>query len=218
MFLSISPVRGAAAAVALLFAVGAATAQTTRTTSAGLKGGISLAEQEMSGSGIDVSLDHRLGAVGGVFIAIDPVERFGLQIEGLYSQKGFKAEDVLEAGTYEVRMHYVEVPILARINAPVGTGATFHVFGGATPAALLSDSQTFDGEDLDDAERDDYKTFDLGLTVGAGLTIRRVVIDARYTHGMLDVLKDSTFDDADDGDDDFTVKNRAFAIMVGFRF
>ena len=210
MFPTISSKLTTAAVAALLLIGSGATAQTT--TSFGVKGGVTSSDEVMSGAGIDLSLDRRLGPAGGLFVTIDPVERFGLQIEALYAQKGFTAKDVLEEGKYGVRLDYVEVPVLARINAPVGTNATFHVFGGATPAFLLHDTQTLDGDEVAELERDDYKSFDLGLTVGAGLSVRRALIDLRYTHGLLNVI------DLEDADDDFKVKNRAFTVMVGFRF
>lgn len=210
MFPSISSRLTAAAVAALLLVASGATAQST--TSFGVKGGITSADEVMSGAGIDLGLDRRLGPAGGLFVTIDPVERFGLQIEALFAQKGFTAKDVLEEGKYGVRLDYVEVPVLARINAPVGANANFHVLGGVSPAVLLHDTQTLDGDELGELERDDYKSFDLGLTVGAALSVRRALIDVRYTHGLLNVI------DLEDDDYDFTVKNRAFTVMVGFRF
>jgi predicted small metal-binding protein len=42
------------------------------------------------------------------------------------------------------------------------------------------------------------------------MEFRRVVVDARYTHGLTDIDKDTS--------DDVKVANRAVSVTVGFKF
>jgi hypothetical protein len=152
------------------------------------------------------------GLMAGVFF-IRPIDgNFGVQIEGLISQKGTKVEDDFFDEELEIKLNYLEIPVLARYELPFGTGdSVFHVYAGPTFGIKLSDSQKIDGEDLDDDFERDVKGSDIGLAFGGGVSFDMWVIDLRYTHGLTNIN-----DDVDA--DDFDVKNRVFTIAVGYRF
>ena len=58
--------------------------------------------------------------------------------------------------------------------------------------------------------KNDVGDVDVGLHVGAGVEIGRIMFDARYIWGGRTVFHD--------GDLDGTFKNRTFTLMAGIRF
>jgi hypothetical protein len=174
----------------------------------GVKGGVELATQHTTGDGGGPSLDNRIGVVGGVFVTLPLVSRFDLEVDALYAMKGatLKAQGV--GSTLEV--DYFEVPVLARYRL----GGTHQFYIGAGPSMgvrLRARARTDFGaatEELDVA--DQVESLDYGVAMGAGLTIKSIVIDGRYTLGLRDIDKDKT--------DTTRTFNRAIALTAGVRF
>ena len=197
--------RAALAAAVILILPAVASAQ-----QAGVKAGVNFAS--ISDAPGLINTTHRLGLVGGVWVAV-PVNRFTFQIEGLFSEKGIGfdiAEDGLEAEG-DIRIRYFEVPLLARGDfGAQSSGARFFVVGGAAPAFRIGDARAraeFEGEEETEV-LDDIESFDLGLVGGIGVQFGRAVVEARYTHGLMNV---SSLDEDD-------AKNRVFSITLGYRF
>lgn len=180
-------------------------------TTAGVQGGISLANLKLSGAGATITLSNRLGGVVGFFVAHDFNQGFGLQFEANYIQKGTKSTDTGGAGTLDFRVDYLEIPVLLRANLKASDKVTVRLFGGPAFAVKLTDKQSIGGETLPDGEDLQFKSYDVGLTVGGAVEFGKVFLDGRYTWGLIDIE-----DAADQGQ--VTVKNKAFTFMVGFRF
>jgi hypothetical protein len=179
-------------------------------TTAGVQGGISFANLKLSASSATITLDNRLGGVVGFFVAHDFNKGFGLQFEANYIQKGTKSTDTGGEGKLDIRVDYLEIPVLARVNLKASNTVTVRLFGGPAFAAKLTDKQTLAGVDLDEDSLQ-FKSYDVGLTIGGAVEFGKVFLDGRYTWGLIDVE-----DAADQGE--ATVKNKAFTFMVGFRF
>ncbi len=58
--------------------------------------------------------------------------------------------------------------------------------------------------------KDDIEAIDVGLIVGAGVELRRLNLELRYTWGLRSAFQD--------GDLEGTFTNRALSLTVGFRF
>jgi len=58
---------------------------------------------------------------------------------------------------------------------------------------------------------DSYEKFDLGVLAGGGLEISRIIFEARYNWGLMNVLKNS-------GAFSGELKNQTFALIGGIRF
>ena len=72
-------------------------------------------------------------------------------------------------------------------------------------------SGSFQGETVDvDIPDEAINKVDLGVIVGAGATFGRVSIEGRYTVGLTNINSDTS--------DSTKVKNRALAVLAGFRF
>jgi hypothetical protein len=176
----------------------------------GVKGGLNISTADVSAEGFAVSPDSRPGAVVGAFVGYDFHPNFGVQVEGLFSQKGAK---VSQFGIdIDLRIDYFEVPILARGNIRANEETSIHFTAG--PAFAFKIDETLDLEDIgfgfefDDIE---LKSWDAGIAVGGGVTFRNLIVDARYTFGLVNVT---------DGplEDFLEVKNRAFSLTAGWRF
>lgn len=166
---------------------------------AGIKGGINSAT--LTGD-FDDELKQLLGGVGGVFIGRDVNKNFGLQLEGLFSMRGSKFEE----DDAKIKLNYIDVPVLARFGSETTNGTRFFAFTGPQASINLKSEVEFMGmtEDIDE----DVENFDFGWVIGAGVEFGKISFDARYTLGLMNI--DATNDD--------TVKNRTFAVMIGYRF
>lgn len=184
----------------------------------GLKAGASLAslEREQAQTG-DQPYGSRTGITAGPYLVLPLQDRAAFQVEMLFTEKGGSlplVDPSIVSGTIATRFkfHYMDVPMLARVNGPRVKSAALHAFAGPTLSLRLSAQlQTvFSGVGAFGYERDldEMKRLDVGLTVGAGADIQRMVVDARYTHGLQDVVADLA---------GARLKNRAFLITAGFR-
>jgi hypothetical protein len=197
--------------VGLVLSLGVSSASAQTGASFGVKAGVNFANLDFSGDDGGVSFDQRMGLVVGAFVLAPMTETFGFQVEGLYSQKGARAEE----GDFEERieMDWFDVPILARYTIPSSSSTSFHLFAGPSFAFKLGAKSIleFEGEGEEEEDIDEQiKGFDFGLVLGAGVEFGKFVIDGRYTHG---------FTDLNDVEDELIeVKTRVFSIMAGFRF
>ena len=182
----------------------------------GVQGGINVANVDFTATeSLTLSFDRRLGAVGGLFIANDFGRNIGLQVEGLFSQKGTKITAPGEMGELEMRVDYLEIPVLVRANLRgASDSVTVRLFTGPSFAMKLRDKQVFDGDELPDEDATDLKSYDMGWTLGGVVEFaKRVFVDARYTFGFVNID-----DDPEDAEADVTVKTRTFTFIINVRF
>ena len=163
---------------------------------------------------------RRPGLVGGLWIRWASTTRLSFQAEGLFSEKGVTFDNIPIdvdspglSGSIDVRVRYIEFPLLARADFGA-RGSTTRVFivGGAAPAFKLSGRAKIEveGEEQTQDIGDDTNSLDVGLVGGVGVEFGRALIEARYTHGLLKINKD-------DNDPNDSIQNRVFSVTVGFR-
>jgi hypothetical protein len=172
---------------------------------AGVKGGVSMAN--LYGSDVD-NTSIKYGAAGGAFVTAQITEMFGVQLEGLYMQKGAKYDDTDSTGaaiTGKLKLDYIEIPLLAVASFKAAEKVMINVYAGPALGILASAKD----EDVD--IKDYVKSTDFGATFGAGFTYDvetvKIVVEGRYTLGLVKI------DDTDAKED---IKNGNFAIMGGF--
>ena len=154
----------------------------------------------------ELSNTQRLtGFVGGVAVLLPGNSRGGVQIEALFHQKG--ARNLLRRDD-RLRLTYVEVPVLLHIDVYRRDPRGVFVVAGAAPAFVVQASYEDDGQEED--VKDDIEGIDVGLVVGAGVELRRLNLELRYTWGLRSAFQD--------GDLEGTFKNRTLSLTVGFRF
>lgn len=136
--------------------------------------------------------------------------------EVIYSMQGATFEDGSDEG--EVKLDYVQIPVLLQVRVPGAEGAV----GQVTPHFYLGPVFSFktsckgsanSGPDIDCEDITDFAEFkssDVGAMAGAGLDIGAFQLGVRYNLGLTNIL-DVVGDDED-------VKNRVFSIYAGFSF
>ena len=147
----------------------------------------------------------RTGLNVGAFVTFPINPRFAFQPEVLYSQQG--AEFTEEGFEGKIKVDYVNVPLLAKINLSSGQNPVSLLVGpqiGFRTGAKIE----AEGEEVD--IKDDTESTDWGLVVGMSATMGHFVLDGRYTWGLSNVSADP--------EDTQKVKNRVFTISVGFVF
>ena len=157
----------------------------------------------------------RPGPVAGVWFGVPLTTRFPFQVEVLFSEKGvrFDGRAVGLDSDVDIRIRYLEIPLLARANfGPVTARSRASVVAGVAPAFRLSarDKATFEGQEHTLDRKDTWKPFDLGLVGGVGVEFGPALIEARYTHGIPHINED------DNGEED-RARNRVFSLTAGFR-
>lgn len=195
-----------------------ANAQTTFGVQAGLSVATLDFENELEGA----DEQARLGAVAGVFARIPVTPTVAFQPELNYTQKGHKlvadGDDV--DGSVTFKFDYLEVPLLAHAAFPVGAnGLTVGVEVGPALAYRLSSGLSCSGDILDavcdqleDGLDDELSTFDVGAIGGLSVGAGPFSVALRYTHGFMNI------NDAEEADDDASIKNRAFTVGARYTF
>jgi len=193
-------------ALMLLIVPGMAAAQGI---SYGVKGGVNFATLDLDPS-LDSNLGYRIGIVAGGFVALPLGSRLTIQPEGLFSQKGEKADlDGVEA---KLELDYIEVPVLVKYALTHGASRSFHVFGGPSIAFKIRSKATasFGGTTVETGEDDIVKDTDFGVVFGAGMDFGKWSVDGRYTLGLANINGDD--------DDETKIRTRAISVLAGIRF
>lgn len=201
-----------------LFLTGPLQAQST---SLGVKGGVTIATFGGADAG---SPGNETGFVGGGFATIALGDIFAIQPEVLYARKGAKWDVPEISGTGHLKLGYIEIPVLARVNIPASPGGAFTPYAVAGPSIAFQSRCRLSAEDQSTSVSvacDDpifegdlaFKKVDFGMTFGLGTDIRvgraSLVLDGRYDLGLKKI---------DDSPLEANVRNQAFMIMAGVHF
>ncbi len=204
------------AALCLSAALLAPTRANAQGATAGVEAGVNIANVSFDLSGASVSLDHRTGGIGGVFFGVDG-KNGGLIVEVLYTQKGTtigQSGPGFTAST-KVKLDYVEIPVLARVNLKASDKVMVHLFVGPAFGIKVKDDivDTVTENNVTTSETNDanIKGTDVGIVFGGRMDFNKFLIDARYDVGLTNVNKDT-------GSDEPKVKNRVFSLMFGVKF
>lgn len=161
--------------------------------------------------------ESRIGFMLGAALEIGLNEKFAVQPELLFVQKGFQFSGDGWEDKYTI--NYLEVPVLfkakfGKFYANAGPSFAFGL-GGKNKWEDGPDSGDLDikfGDDPGNSE-DIYfdNSFDLGIQLGVGYQVGPVVVDLRYGMGMSDIN-----DEPDGFSGDWAFKNRSWQLTVGF--
>lgn len=173
----------------------------------GLKAGLNYSNLSLDPD-IDLPIKATWGGVGGLFVVGEVTPAIALQIEALYSQRG--VQDDVEEADATARLTYIDIPVTARwSSAPMGE-TRFHLFTGPQVGIKVKAEVINDQLDMTSSISDQIKNWDLGWTAGAGISMNRVSLDARYTFGLTDISAAE--------DDTGSAKNRTFTVLLGVQF
>lgn len=171
----------------------------------GIKVGVNLAT--VSGfNDSDGSTSQRTGLVAGGFVTVGLIPLVAFQPEVLFSMQGtklhFSGSGISTDAT--AKIDYIQVPLLLRIGNSGKAAASLYGLVGPTFGILARARQ--DGEDI----KDELKDTDVGVVVGAGVSLSRFLIEGRYTYGLRDLNKVEDPGGAN--------KNRVISVLFGLIF
>lgn len=170
---------------------------------AGLKAGFNASDISFNPDfGARSASESLIGVTGGLWVALPARGRFAVQIEALVARKG--ATELVRFGD-SLKVTYLEVPVMLRVRNVLGTGG--YLFAG--PSVGFALSSTYEDDGVEEDAGDELHDVDVGLTAGAGVEIKRLGIEARYTWGLR-----SVFQDGDAPEVNF--RNRTFTVMAAF--
>ncbi|HEX9980718.1 MAG TPA: porin family protein [Flavobacterium sp.] len=181
---------------------------TDRSISFGVKGGVNFAS--ISGDDIE-SPDSRTSFHVGGLVEFPLASIFSLQVEAMYSGKGFEYDNVLgdDGDHAELQLDYIDVPVLAKIYA--FKGFSFEV--GPQFSFLINEEFDYEPNsnggdiELDDSEFEADNKFDFGVAGGVSFqTDMGLFASGRYTYGLTEIYENTD------------AMNSVFQISIGYKF
>lgn len=194
--------------LALALSLGVAGAAQAQSAHFGIKAGASLTNFTGKGAGTN---DYKFGFNGGFIANFAANDVFSIQPEVLYSMKGAKLDETIGGTTLTQKqtLHYIDVPVLAHINA----GGLFFELGpqiGFLAAAKASIEAN--GQSASQDVKDQIKSVDFGYAAGLGYQMMNGPgIGLRYNGGFTDISKDNS-------NSDNAVRNGAFQLYLTYMF
>jgi len=191
----------------------------------GLQGGVNSSsfrgDTGVLTSGIEsASLQRRTSFQLGVAFMADLSDRFSLQTEALYIQKGAVVNGSLFGGlvtqvpvTATYRFAYVQVPLLLKFRFPNDSPITPFVQAGPSAALRTAAGVESSVSGTGQIRRfDSVGRFDLGGAFGGGirysLAESALLLDLRYTPGLLDISLAENMD----------LRTDTFMLSLGYLF
>jgi len=143
----------------------------------------------------------RTGIHAGLFVGGSRDNVVGLQGEFNWLRKNSETE-----GGQQIRIDYLQVPVLLRVNAGSSSANGVAAYGIVGPAIELKIADELQGITLDDG----FEGADVSLVFGGGIEAARIILEARWEKGLRRINNDFS---------DFTeIKKQAFTILFGVRF
>lgn len=189
----------------------------------GVKGGLNNSKIVFSPA-IDMPGQKYLqGYCFGAFLSLS-LGPIGIQPEVLYSRRGMEAQILLEPSDpaslaqARVRLDYIEIPLLVRLNVIPAGPVKLYIFGGPSYNFLQKARAkiTYMGESEEDI-KDDFRSSCLAAVGGIGLDVKipllfKITGDARYHYGLGNILSESSNVPSD------KARNTGFSILLGIGF
>lgn len=195
--------------LSLALIAGTAVAANAQSASFGIKAGASLTN--FTGKGTDgLDLKNKFGFHGGFIANFGINDVVSIQPEVLYSMKGNKAtEQYLGTdATLTSTLHYIDVPVLAHINA----GGLFFELGPQLGFLVAAKQKLeYGSQSATQDVKSSTKTVDFGYAAGLGYQMPAGPgIGLRYNGGFTNIDKDDNSNTA--------VRNSAFQLYLTYMF
>ena len=147
--------------------------------------------------------ERRTGFVAGLSFNMPVQDMFSVELDALFAQKGAKFSN--QGFTQKVKLNYVDIPVLGRINLPGAGPARVHLLVGPSFNFKVSEKFEENGKETNN-DKDQVEKFETALVIGGRVNVNRFRVEARYGLGLSNIAKDSGSD---------KVRNRVFSILVG---
>ncbi len=191
----------------------------------GVKAGLNMSNMTNKDKDKDYDEDYKMKPGFHIGLTAEYAISENLSVEPglLFSTKGYKVD---ESGIkMKANLNYFEVPInvlykfdLGGVKAFVNAGP---YLGFAMSGKIKADEKIFEDEegnptdemDIEigsDKEKDDVKAFDFGLNLGVGAEISNITLGLQYGFGLANLAPVT--------ENDYKLKNKGFALSVGYKF
>ncbi len=160
----------------------------------GVKAGLNLSNMT-----VDDSNDRNLrtGFHAGVFGRLGISEFFSLQPELLYTTKGFtnNYDIAIAQSDVDFNLNYIEIPVnlVYHLSEDFAfqLGPYIGYLAGVNVETNNEVLEFFDFDTTSDIDRDNFKTFDFGVTAGLDFTVEQFLFGFKYNLGLTSVAKDN---------------------------
>ncbi len=169
----------------------------------------------VTGQQLNYSYNWRIGYQVGMVYKYNMANGYtSFMLDILYAQKGTKQGVLVQNGNYNVKLHYLNVPLLFAYKAT----ETFDVYAGTELGLLINSQVSFRGQSIDLG--DQYKRFELNPIIGLQFTMpSNIFFDARYTFGVLDIDKPTdSSGNATQGVNSVKTVTQSFQFSIGYYF
>ncbi len=188
----------------------------------GIRAGIGIYDQEIDPDDF-VETSSLLGFSAGIMVEIKMCDRFALQPELLFVQKGVYKEEIFPVPGFQRNADFKEnslmLAIIMRYDV-VRFGESGSIYLGATPFFSYGLDVLVEGETLgisgvtevDESVKNrnvGWRRADYGVGAGLGLRFGSFVLDARYNYGLANIER---------YDKDRTIYSRGILVGLGYYF
>jgi len=158
-------------------------------------------------------ISMRKGVAGGLFLNISPLKFLSIQPELLLQQKGAVNENQDFNFIEDVKLGYLNVPVLVKLRVPIAGTFFPHVYAGPQFSYAFSSEYSIRSLDGGAMTREiNLRDYDLSGVFGFGLDveIRHLFItgDLRYALGVLNLTND----------EEVQLKNKDLVLLIGLGY
>jgi hypothetical protein len=154
---------------------------------------------EFSDEALD--FDNRTGIHAGLFVGGSRDNVLGFQAEFNWLRKQAETQ-----GGQNVRIDYLQIPALLRLNLGSSSPNGFAFYGVAGPGIEIKLADEIEGFTLVDG----FEGADVSLLFGGGFEVARIIVEGRYEKGLRRI--NDTFSNLAE------IKKQSFTILFGLRF
>lgn len=176
-------------------------------TSVGVKGGYS-ASTFRGNDAKDV--DWQSGFAGGLFVNVYVFDFFTIQPELLFRQRGARSSNETFNIDQNVRLSYMDVPVLFKLRIPIAETFYPHIYAGPQFSYNIKGDYEISGGGITASRELDVRKVDFGGVMGVGLdlVIDRLFLtaDFRYGIGALNI---------DKSENSAKLRNEDISILLG---
>lgn len=190
----------------------------------GLRAGLTFPNQEYEFGSTNVDYDAHMGILLAAMLELSISEKFVIQPEPTFMQKGTKQDETFFGGTDEskVRLNYIDLPVLAKYKFG-NEGVRAFVAAGPSLGYAISGSSTINGEreKFEEEEWEGFRRTNLGAVFAGGIGLGMpsggtVFLDLRYFFDLSDFVDEDT--DGNFFEGDVKGRNKGIALSIGYMF
>ncbi len=177
----------------------------------GVVAGANISSARLAGSdATGISTGNQAGLFVGGFALWPITQVVAIQPEVAYSQRHFSVKDTVGSFSATEKWDWIEVPILARVSFWHTGRRAVYVVGGPGFEFLVRAKEEAAGTTSD--VKDLVNRVDVSIVAGAGVSMGKFGVEARYDAGLKDLNKGNNLGD------NLTVKSRTISVDLTWMF